>query len=99
MDRLDEDPGRPEPSQTTDDGLSPDARPAIDDADVESFADNDTVNDPAQDADDADPTAPQKPPFEDDADLPANPSHRRERQREIEGNRGPDEVPGFGQGA
>ena len=54
---------------------------------AEPFADEGDADDLLQDLDDADPTAVDRPAFPD------------ERSNEERGNRGPDEEPGFGQGA
>ena len=54
---------------------------------AEPFADEGPADDLLQDLDDADPTAVDRPAFPD------------ERSNTEQGNRGPDEEPGFGQGA
>lgn len=77
----------PQVAETTDDGLTPEAVPDNPELDAESFEQKETIDDPAQDLDDADPTAPSRPAFPE------------ERKNEERGNRGPAEEPGFGQGA
>lgn len=65
--------------------------------DLEPFEDHSARESALQDADDADPGAVEKPAF-DPAAFDDSP-HEQERRNEERGNRGPDEEPGFGQGA
>ena len=70
-------------------------------SDEEAFADRRAAEDRLQDLDDADPTAPMKPAFPDPGTeySDVDPDQSAERANEERGNRGPDEEPGFGQGA
>jgi hypothetical protein len=71
----------------------------IQDDGAASFGDTAVTSDEARKFDDRDLSASETPPFGDDADLPPRDEHAKERSRELKGNRGPDEIKGFGQGA
>jgi len=74
--------------------MAGDAEQPGDETDAEAFEDRQEEDDRLQDLDDADPTAPLQPAFPD-----AGWDQAKERANEERGNRGPDEEPGFGQGA
>lgn len=93
------DPGMPEPAHVTTDEALGKPSDGGEAADADSFADKDPVHDPAQDRDDADPSAIGKPVFDDGPVRQPGHDHDVERHRTERGNRGPEEEPGFGQGA
>lgn len=95
------DPGLPEPRQPRDNQPPDDAATndgSIQDDGAASLSDTAVTSDEAQDLH-RDPAVPDTPLFGDGANLPRRIGQMNERRRELRGNRGPDEVQGFGQGA
>ena len=81
-------------------GHEPEDADAPAEADLDAFEDHSARESALQDEDDADPLAPLKPAFPSvDADPEPDTPQAAERTRQERGNRGPDDEPGFGQGA